>query len=267
MLDLHSHILPGLDDGAADWRESLAMARSAADDGIRGMVCTPHWMIGVYDNTRPIVFEQVAALRRKLQNHGIPLTLYPGSELRLDASLLQRIRRREILTVNDGGRYALIELPEAIMSERLEMFLWDMIVHGITPVIAHPERNAFVQQHPEKLANWIRMGIMTQITAASLLGLFGSRTLEFTRMMLEHRLVHIMATDSHGLHTRPPILSRAAERLEEIVGKDEAQRMTMVTPHRIVSGQPFSVASPRPLQRRASLWKKFLVNIGMEHKT
>ncbi len=266
MIDLHSHILPGLDDGAEDWEESINMARSAANDGIQGMVCTPHWVIGVYENTRPIILQQVATFREKLRDHNISLKVYPGSELRLDPSLLQKIKQREILTLNDGGQYALIELPEVVMSEHLETFLWDMIAHGITPIIGHPERNSFVQSHPEKLSNWIEMGTMIQITASSLLGYFGRRTMEFTKMMLDHQLVHIMATDSHGMRTRSPQLSKAARMLEEIVGKVEAHKMTLETPKRIVSGKRVNLDSPLPFQKQESLWKKLLAFVSRAHR-
>jgi len=144
-----------MDDGAQNWEQSLAMARMAVEDGIEGVVCTPHWVLGQYDNTRPLILSAVKNLRQKLADHDIPLEIYPGAELRLDVSLCQGLHGRELLTINDTGRFVLLELPQELLPQKLEEFLWDLQVQGITPVISHPERNLVLRQDPARLYHWV----------------------------------------------------------------------------------------------------------------
>ncbi|MDY0041895.1 MAG: CpsB/CapC family capsule biosynthesis tyrosine phosphatase [Desulforhabdus sp.] len=258
MIDLHNHMLPGLDDGAVDWEESLAMARLAVRDGIRGVVCTPHWLRGAYETSRSVVLEKAALLREKLQDRKIPLEIYPGSELRLDTALLNKIKSREILTLNDNGRYALLELPPVVISEHVERFLWELCSQGITPILGHPERNFFLQRQPTKLANWIKRGALVQITGASLLGHFGRSAQEFAQLLIEHHMVHVLATDAHGMQNRPPVLSAAHHLAEQIMGKEYAARLVCETPKCIVQGVPVPTEAPLPLDNRASVWRKLV---------
>lgn len=258
MIDVHNHILPGLDDGAADWDESLEMARVAVEDGIEAVVCTPHWMPGVYENTRSIILQRLEMLSEKLLQHNIKLRLYPGSELRLDASLPDKIRSRELLSINDGGSYVLIELPEVVMSEHLQRFFWDFMAQGITPIIAHPERNSYVLNHPEQLFDWVEMGVILQITGSSILGRFGRSSRDLAFSLLAHQMVHVVATDSHGMRSRSPKLGRIRRKLEEIVGEKRARELTCTAPKRILSGERLEVEAPLPFATQAPPWKKFL---------
>jgi protein-tyrosine phosphatase len=155
MFDLHSHMIPGLDDGASDWDQSLAMARMALEDGIEGVVCTPHWVTGRFDNTRPRILRSLGKLQRKLADHHIPLEVYPGAELRLDLGLPQRIHNGELLTLNDTGRFALIELPEELLPQNLDEFFWDLQMQKMTPMISHPERYLELRRDPVRLYHWV----------------------------------------------------------------------------------------------------------------
>ncbi len=257
LVDLHSHMLPGLDDGASGWKQSLAMASMAVKDGISGVVCTPHWVLGSYDNTRLMILGALEKLREKLSKHDIPLKVYPGAELRLDVSLSQRIRAGELLTINDTGRFALIELPEDILPQNLEEFLWDLQVQNITPIISHPERNFLLLRDPIRLYDWVQMGVLAQVTAASLLGLFGRKVQKFAALLLEHNLIHILGTDSHGGSIRTPELSGGYKVIEGIKGKKAALEMTCETPNRIIHGGSVVPDEPIPIRNRFS-WKRFL---------
>ena len=124
MLDLHNHSLPGLDDGASDWEESLKMARMALEDGIKGIVCTPHYVPEAFENKRPRVMEVLDEFRRRLREENILLDIFPGAELRLDTDMPQRIISKELLSINDTGTFALIELPADTMLQNMEDFLW-----------------------------------------------------------------------------------------------------------------------------------------------
>jgi protein-tyrosine phosphatase len=259
-LDIHSHMLPGLDDGASDWKQSLAMASMAIKDGISGVVCTPHWVLGRYENTRPTILHALEKLREKLSEHAIPLKVYPGAELRLDVNLSHRIRTKELLTINDTERFALTELPEDVLPQNLEKFFWDLQVQKITPIISHPERNPVLLRNPMRLYDWVQMGVLAQLTAASLLGHFGPKIRKFSALLLEHNLVHVLATDAHGLSVRIPKLSEAYKVIEGMKGKKAARDMACETPKRIIQGKPVSTDEPIPVRTRSQgriPWKRF----------
>ena len=192
MIDLHSHILPGLDDGARDLERSLDMARASVADGVTDMVCTPHWVPGKYENTRAAILDACAGLRERLAEAQIPLKLWPGAELHVDTGIPERIRSGELLTLVDGGKYVLIELPEESLPSNLEDFFWALQLDGIKPILSHVERNPVLQSDPMRLFRWVEMGILAQITAASLVQEFSEEILDFSRELIEHRLVHVL---------------------------------------------------------------------------
>jgi protein-tyrosine phosphatase len=235
------------------------MARMAVDDGIEGVVCTPHWVRGSYENNRNGTLAAVTILKEKLEAHKIPLNVYPGAEIRLDLDLHLAIESGEILTVNDNGRFVLIELMPEILPRNIDHLFWDLQMQGIRPIISHPERNLALLREPERLYKWTEMGILTQVTAASLMGDFGSMVQEFTVMLLEHRMAHIMATDSHGLGMRAPRLTPALNEAANIVGREVAYQMVREMPRQIIQGDPVSTPDPIPLKSGTSgksFWKR-----------
>jgi protein-tyrosine phosphatase len=257
MIDLHNHILPGLDDGAETWEESLEMARMAFEDGITGVVCTPHWSAGVYENSRSAILKSVRLFAEKLHERNIPLELYPGSELRLDPGLIQKIQSREILTLNDNGAHALLELPDIFVAAHMDNFLWQLCSQGITPILAHPERHLLIQRQPERLSCWIRMGALVQVTGASLLGHFGKFTRDVTVQLVEHRMVHIVATDAHGVRRRAPRLAQARHEIVQLAGEEQAHLLTCETPRKILAGASIQPHQPLPISG-TTWWKKLV---------
>ncbi len=269
MFDLHNHCLPGLDDGSCDWQESLAMARVAVEDGIEGVVCTPHWVRGAYENTREITMQAMAEYRKQLDAHGIPLRIYPGSEVRLEIGLHQAIEAGEVLTINDTMTVVLVELPTDVLPGNLEELFWDLQMRGLRPVISHPERNLAFLRNPARLFKLTEMGVLTQITGASLLGLFGERVQQFTVMLLQHRMAHILASDAHGATARPPRLADACEAAAGIVGSDMAMQMVRDIPWQIIQGEPVSTCDPLPLKIRTpktAFWKRPFSFLGLARK-
>lgn len=251
MIDLHTHLLPGLDDGAADWIQTLALARMAVDDGISAMVCTPHWVYGLYENTREMVLRLWGALQQKLHQEGIPLDVYPGCEIRLEPDVPAHLASGELVTFNDNGRYALIELSGDFIPSYVEESFRQLFDQGITPIISHPERYPALQRDPSRLYAWVESGVLCQVTAASLSGRFGPLVRRFTLMLVEHKLAHVMATDAHGLRVRAPHLSNAVIELQTIVGPELTEQMVVTTPRAILAGAEVSVPRPLPLSNKS----------------
>ncbi len=248
MIDLHSHILPGLDDGAADWDRSLAMARHAVADGISEIVCTPHWVPGKYENRRTEILARLEEFRARIAEAEIPITLHSGAELHLDAHIAARIRSGELLTLADGGRYILLELPEEALPDGMEDFFWNLQLEGYRPILSHVERNPVLRRDPDRLLRWVESGVLTQITAASLAGRFSDGTREFALRLLKQRLAHVLATDAHGMSTRKPELAAAVKEAESIVGPEAAKRMVREIPEKILRGESVDPAEPLPFE-------------------
>lgn len=252
---MHSHILPGLDDGAADWEQALAMARAAADDGITEMVCTPHWVPGKYDNDAERVLPRFAEFKARLSAEQIPLKVHSGAELRIDTTLLPRLQAGEILTINNGSGYILLELPDESLPSNLEDFFWQLQLGGYRPILSHVERNPIIKDNPRLLFDWVEKGILTQISAASLQPDFPEEVQAFSLFLMEHRLAHMLVTDAHGLRLRRPELSEAFNVVERLIGRETAVRMTSDTPARILRGEqvpiddPIAVEAPKPKRR------------------
>ncbi len=257
VIDLHCHILPGLDDGAEDWGQSLQMARIAAKDGISGIVCTPHYSPAFPGNHRNAVMASVEELRTRLRQAKIPLELYPGCELAIDPNLPERIESGELLTINDNRKIVLLEMPSKLIPPNLDRFFWMMQLKGFTPVLAHPERNYYLMKNPSALLDWIQAGVMVQITGASLRGYYGEEPRDFSLKLLRQRMVHLVASDSHGPATRRPLLSKARAITEAVIGAEEAHRIFCEYPVEVLHGQVPEVAPAIPLEKKTSLIGRF----------
>ncbi len=268
MIDLHNHMLPFLDDGASDWESAVQMAHIAVDDGIIGVVCTPHWIQGCYENSRSIILDAVQRLQKKLDEEKISLSVFPGAELHLDFDLPQRIAEGQLATLNDTGRYALIELPMDIVPFNLKNLFWELINLNITPILSHPERNLALARDPMRLFRWVEMGVLTQVTGASLLGRFGPQTQKFTMDLLEHEMVHVISSDAHSPRIRTPRLSQCRQEVCRLMGDSIARELFLTNPRAIISGNSIPMRQPRPLESgsQTSAIRKLFSLFGLDSK-
>lgn len=234
------------------------MARIAARDGISGVVCTPHYSPAFPGNRRTKVIASVEQLKTRLQQAGIRLELYPGCELAIDPSLPEKIESKELLTINDNRRIALIEMPAEIIPPNLGRFFWMMQARGISTILAHPERNHFLMKNPSMLLEWIQAGTMVQITGASLKGNHGQGVRDFSLNLLQRRMVHLVASDSHGPDRRRPVLSKAHAIIEAVIGPEEAHRIFCEYPVQILKGTVPHIAPPIPGEKKTPLIRRLL---------
>jgi protein-tyrosine phosphatase len=214
MIDLHSHILPGVDDGPTTIEESLELARRAASDGVRLIAATPH----VRDDypTEPATMERlVAEVRTAIQTAGIPLEVRPGGEIAID--WLDRLSEDDLGRFGLGGspRYLLVEFPYAGWPLSLHEWIFRLVTRGVTPVIAHPERNAEVQHDPLQLRPLVDAGALVQITAASLDGRVGRSAQTAANELLRRGFAHLLASDAHTPDVREAGLAQAVEAIED----------------------------------------------------
>jgi protein-tyrosine phosphatase len=238
-------MLPGIDDGAPDLPIALEMARCAAADGITVTACTPHIYPGLYDNHRGGIAEAIDALQQSLHDHGIPLTLAIGADTHLAPALVEGIRGGRIPTLNNS-RYLLLEPPHHVAPPRFEESLFQLMTAGYVPVITHPERLSWIENNYEMFASVVRAGAWMQVTAGSLTGRFGPRPKYWAERMLDERLVHILATDSHHIDRRPPLLAEGRDAAVQRLGADEAHNLVDVRPRGILADVPPDQLPPLP---------------------
>lgn len=259
MIDCHCHILPGIDDGAHSLEVALDMARAASASGIEGLVCTPHHLNGVYINSAEAIRQASADLQERLLEAGIPLRLYPGAELHLVPELPSQLLDGIALTYNDLGKAALVELPKTTVPMGAETVLEQLLYRGVTPVIAHPERNLTLARRPEQLAEWIGWGCKAQLTAQSCSGDFGERMQRLCRRWLELGWVHLIASDAHRPAGRSPdTLAAGRASVAEWLGEEAATLLTRDNPRRLLIGEDLVSLAPRAVPRAAPGRRRWL---------
>jgi protein-tyrosine phosphatase len=253
LVDIHCHILPGLDDGAADWNEALCMARMAANDGIAAVVATPHQLGRYAHNQAATIRATVARFQQMLEERGIPLRVVPGADVRIEPELVDKLRSGEVLSVADRRRQVLLELPHEIYTP-LDRLLEELQREDIVGILTHPERNLGILNQPAVLRHLVSRGCLVQITAGSLLGHFGPRIRRFSESLLGRGLAHFVASDAHGTGSRPPLLRPAFERVAELAGRDVATELCCRNPSRLLSSSETNLSRPSPVEVPASSW-------------
>ena len=272
MIDLHLHLLPGLDDGAKTLEESIQMCWISYRDGVRTIVATPHTLNGLYLNDRETILTKLQELNEALIQCGmrnaecgikhskseiesssvnsairIPSSefrILPGADVHLSEKTLLYLDQGKLMTISDGKKYLFLEFPFQGIPYQAEEIIFQIMTRGIIPIITHPERNLEIGQRPQRYYEMIRIGCLGQVTAMSLTGEFGSRVRQIAERLLKNRLIHFIASDAHSTDGRPPILSEGVRAAEKIVGKEEAQKMVTQYPQAILEGHKPKVPEP-----------------------
>jgi protein-tyrosine phosphatase len=237
MIDLHCHILPGIDDGAADLSVSIGMAKAFIADETLVVACTPHILPGLYHNSGPQIRQAMVKLQQVLDEEGIPLRLVPGADNHIAPNFLAELRSGHLLSLADT-RYVLVEPPHHIAPPRMEDLLFDLLVAGYVPILTHPERLTWIEARYQAVRRLVQAGVWMQITSGSLTGAFGRNARYWAERMLEEGLVHILASDAHDVSRRPPNLSQGREAASKRVGSAEAEHMVATRPLGILHNDP-----------------------------
>jgi len=242
MIDVHHHLLYGLDDGAETIEDSIAMAKMAVEDGITHVVCTPH-ASHRYKFRQEENAVRLASLRAELASRGVPLVLGQGCDLHLSWDNIQDAKANPAKYSINGKQYILVELPDQFIPAGLSDTFIDLQSAGLMPIVTHPERNPAVQRDPSKMKAWLEEGVLVQVTAGAVLGRFGSKAQALSHRFLENRWVHIIATDAHNTSSRPPKMREAFELIGKTFGHDTAHRLCVSTPLDVFEGK---VLGPQP---------------------
>jgi protein-tyrosine phosphatase len=260
VIDLHCHMLPGIDDGAPDLSVALEMADIAYRDGIRTLACTPHIYPGMYENSAESIRLATDAFRTQLADAGIPLELTYASDTHVVPDLIDKLRLGQVPTFN-GGRYFLLEPPHHVAPPNFEQFVFSIMAAGYVPVVTHPERLSWIEEHYQVFKTLSLRGAWMQVTAGSLTGRFGGAAQYWGERMLDEGLVHILATDAHSPKRRPPLLAEGMEAAKRWVGAEEAVRLVNDRPKAILDNiDPAQVPLPdgkaKPVIRKSGFFAK-----------
>lgn len=228
MIDLHCHILPGVDDGAENIEASIAMAEQAVSQGITHILCTPHHNNGKYTNPKSEVISLVASFQAELDKRKLPLTVLEGQEVRITGDIIEDIRNDKILFTDLEDTYILIEFPTMEVPSYTEQVFFELLQMGKVPVIVHPERNAHFRKDPNNLIPFLEMGCLAQLTAPSYVGVFGKDIQKTAKIMVEHNLVQMVASDAHGVRKRSFNLKEAYEQIAKDFGNEKVANMQQV---------------------------------------
>ncbi|NOU95100.1 tyrosine protein phosphatase [Paenibacillus sp. LMG 31456] len=220
MIDIHSHLLPGIDDGASDMDETVRMAKMAVEEGIHTVICTPHHANGQFMNPGDGVIRLVNEVQIVLNEHDIPLTIYPGQEIRTNLEFMDSFSAKDIIPLY-ASNYILVEFPAREIPKYTEELFHELRVLGMTPIIAHPERNSEIASDPSKLVRLIQLGALAQVTSHSINGMFGPKIQKLSINMCKQQLVHFVSSDAHNSTRRAFGLRAAYSSINSQIGKQQ----------------------------------------------
>jgi protein-tyrosine phosphatase len=242
MIDVHLHILPGVDDGPATLGDALALARSLVQEGVRVAVATPHYNDEYPQRSAREICERVRDLQRELDRYAIPLRLLAGHEALIQPGLAADVQSGRIATLN-GSRYLLLELWNSSWMPETERVIFDLRVLGIVPLLAHPERYVAIQQDSNRLKALIDQGVLAQLTAGSLIGMQGKSARRCAETLLKRGLIHCIASDAHGPGRRPPAILQGMQAAERLVDRVRLEQLIETYPATMLQNRSLDVVS------------------------
>lgn len=235
-IDIHSHILPGIDDGSQDFDTSIQMLKQASTEGIIQIILTPHNKPGRHNAGFSIIESLLAELRRRMEDEGIAIKLHGGSELYYRNGLAEEIMEGKALTLA-GSDYVLMEFNPMEDYDYIRYGVYSLMAEGYRPILAHVERYSKIVGEASRVEDLIEMGCYIQVNAGSVMGAFGLRTRFFTRRLLKERLVHFMATDAHDTKKRGSHIRECASFIAKKYGEDYARELLYENPMHVIQNE------------------------------
>ena len=256
MVDLHCHLLPGIDDGSKSMEISLRLAKEATENGVTHALLTPHHMNGHYVNHKQDVLARTKEFQEELEKNNIPLTVFPGQEVRINGQLIEALDNDDILFADESGKYMMLEFPDNDVPHYTNQMIFNLQQRGITPVVVHPERNTKIMAEPDLLYQMLEKGCLSQITASSYVGTFGKKVEKFSKNLIVAGQGYIFASDAHDLPGRKYEMRQAFDKLSREFGADVAQEY-QDNARAIINGDEIGRHQIKKIQQRKKLFGLF----------
>ena len=256
MIDIHCHILPGLDDGAQTMVDALEMAAAAEQEGITKIIATPHLFRDTFEHDDlSIIRRKQEELTKNLARNNINVEIFTGAEVHISHNLMDHIKKHKAFLMLNGSSYLLVEFPSKHIFSGVGQLFFDLMSEDITPIIAHPERNDVFIRHPEMLYELIQRGSLAQANIGSLLGLYGEKVKETLFEFLEWNLVHFIGSDGHSKKGISPGFSEAFALVRDSFGEKTARALMFLNPHAVLEDRavPYQPEPFDPKKKRKSL--------------
>ena len=249
MIDIHTHILPNIDDGAQTIEESVEILKKALDEGVKAIVATPHVLEVPSECDWQRVRDVFNSLKQALISEKIDIEIILGAELFISPDLPQMIKQNRELTVNNGNRYVLLELPVQEIPPFTEQTIFELLVQEIVPIIAHPERYLEIQKDTNKLFDLVKRGVLTQVNSGSLMGRYGRKVQRTAKNLLYYNLVHMIGSDVHSIPNGSYPLYQGVNIAAEVVGIERAKEMVTSIPEKVINGDIIEVSRSQIVKR------------------
>ena len=253
MIDLHSHILPGVDDGSVDMEMSIRIAEKYVENGYERVIATPHYIDGVKQYPRLELLSRISDLNSSLQTEGIDLEVIPGNEIYISPSTIEDLVTGKALTLNHS-RFVLLELPSNDVPKYTDSVIYELQIKGFFPIISHPERNVRIIENPNILYSMLEKGALAQLNLQSLEGMYGKPAMDTALILLKHNMIHFAATDTHSDGRRSPDTRRILKLLEKKVGKEKYWKIIYENPERVLIDKPISSGYAEKVEKKKSVF-------------
>lgn len=261
MIDMHSHILPNIDDGARSIEETFHLIQEAKEAGFKAIISTSHYMEGYYETDTPEREVWVNAIYDKLQEKNIDIHLYLGNEIYLSENMIKLLEEGKASTINDTS-YVLFEMPLNVEPLNLYDVIYEMLQYKLVPILAHPERYTFVQQEPELIYDLIQKGVLMQANYASITGYYGEKAQWMVRKLLENNMVHFLGSDVHRKNTIYPRIPQILDELKGIIEEAKLEELTTTNPKLVLNNKRIEIDEPNKIELtlKEKLWMKLKRN-------
>lgn len=243
MIDIHSHILPNIDDGSRSIDETFELIKEAKKAGFSGIVCTSHYIENYYETNRPEREVWMNAIKERLKDKGISIDLYLGNEIYISENIIELLADEKATTINDTS-YVLFEMP--MNEEPLNLYdvVYELQQNKVVPILAHPERYSYVQKDPELVYDLIEKGVLMQSNYGSFIGQYGKRAQMMAERMLENNMTHLLGSDAHRPNTIYPRIPEAIRAITRIVGEDKVDELTTINPNKVIHNKKIDIKEP-----------------------
>ena len=247
MIDMHTHILPNIDDGSRSIEETFNLIKEAKEAGFEAIIATSHYIEGYYETDTPEREVWVNAIYENLQNKNIDVKLYLGNEIYMSNNIIKLLEEGKASTINDTS-YVLFEMP--LNAEPMNMYdvIYEMIQYKLVPILAHPERYTFVQKEPELIYDLIQKGVLMQSNYGSFIGMYGEKAQIIAKKMLENNMVHFLGSDVHRQNTIYPRIPQILSEINSIIGEEKLEKLTTENPKLVLHNKRIDIEEPMPIE-------------------